>query len=162
MSLSIIPACNAMILRLIQRFTACPMHGLIGWKKNVSSDSVDNNNPVLAYYNNRWEYSMSQENLISKSYLPKLYLVGSAWVRGSSITQQDVFGNLSTGLDYSRYNYMAGLALSYDIVNLIHRNDKTDIQHYQSESCARRCCPTKNTFGKPVKAGRYCHPGSNR
>ena len=98
------------------------------------SDSVDNNNPVLEYYSNRWEYSMSQENLISKSYLPKLYLVGSAWVRGSSITPQDAFGNLSTGLDYSRYNYMAGLALSYDIVNLIHRNDKTDIQHYQSES----------------------------
>ena len=103
-------------------------------EENVSSDSVDNNNPVLEYYNNRWEYSMSQENLISKSYLPKLYLVGSAWVRGSSITPQDVFGNLSTGLDYSRYNYMAGLALSYDIVNLIHRNNKTDIQHYQSES----------------------------
>ena len=103
-------------------------------EENVSSDSIDNNNPVIEYYSNRWEYSISQENLISKSYLPKLYLVGSAWVRGSSINPQDVFGNLSTGLDYSRYNYMAGLALSYNIIDLIHRNDKTDIQHYQSES----------------------------
>jgi len=120
-------------------------------EENVSGDSVDNNNPVLEYYNNRWEYSMSQENLISKSYLPKLYLVGSAWVRGSSITPQDVYGNLSTGLDYSRYNYMAGLALSYDIVNLIHRNDKTDIQHYQSESAREDVVEQKTLLESQLK-----------
>ena len=103
-------------------------------KDNISSDSVNNSNPVIAYYNNRWEYSLSQENLIEKSYLPKLFLVGSAWARGSSITPKDVFGNLSTGLDYGRYNYMVGLALTYNIIDLIHQNDKVAIQHYQSES----------------------------
>ena len=85
-------------------------------KDDISSDSVNNSNPVIAYYNNRWEYSLSQENLIEKSYLPKLYLVGSAWARGSSISPKDTFGNLSTGLDYGRYNYMVGLALTYNIV----------------------------------------------
>jgi outer membrane protein TolC len=128
-----------------------PATWLIKLENNVSSDSVDNNNPVLEYYNNRWEYSMSQENLISKSYLPKLYLVGSAWVRGSSITPQDMYGNLSTGLDYSRYNYMAGLALSYDIVNLIHRNDKTDIQHYQSESAHEDVIQQKTLLESQLK-----------
>lgn len=103
-------------------------------EQNVSSEEVDNTNPVLAYYNNRWEYSLSQENVTEKSYLPKLYLVGSAWIRGSSISPQDSFGNLSTGLDYSRYNYMAGLVLSYNIIDFIHQKDKTAIQHYQSES----------------------------
>ena len=103
-------------------------------KENISSDSVSNTNPVMAYYNNRWEFSLSQENLIEKSYLPKLYLVGSAWARGSSITPKDAFGNLSTGLDYGRYNYMVGLALTYNIIDLVHQSDKAAIQHYQSES----------------------------
>jgi len=103
-------------------------------QQSVAGESVDNGNPVLAFYNNRWEYSLSQENLISKSYLPKLYLVGSAWMRGSSISPKDVFGSLSTGLDYSRYNYMAGIALTYNIVDLLHQSDRTTIQHLQTES----------------------------
>ncbi|MGA9407573.1 MAG: TolC family protein [Bacteroidota bacterium] len=101
---------------------------------SISSEMVNSSNPVIAYYNNRWEYSLSQENLIEKSYLPKLYLVGSAWIRGSSISPKDTFGNLSTGLDYNRNNYMVGLALTYNIVDLIHQNDKVAIQRYQSES----------------------------
>ena len=80
-------------------------------KENVSVDSVSNSNPVMAYYNSRWEYALSQEKLIKKSYLPKIYLVGSAWERGSSISSKDMYGNLSTGLDY-----------------------KAAIQYYQSES----------------------------
>ena len=59
---------------------------------SISSELVNSSNPVIAYYNNRWEYSLSQENLIEKSYLPKLYLVGSAWIRGSSISPKDTFG----------------------------------------------------------------------
>ena len=103
-------------------------------EQNISRDSIDAGNPVLAYYNSRWKYALSQENVTSKSYLPKIYLVGSAWIRGSSISQSDVFGNVSTGFDYSRSNYMAGLALTYNIIDLVHKSDRTAIQHYQSEA----------------------------
>jgi len=103
-------------------------------KENVSADSVSDNNPVMAYYNSRWQYALSQEKLIKKSYLPKIYLVGSAWERGSSISSKDVFGNISTGLDYSRNNYMAGLTLTYNLVDIVHQKDKAAIQYYQSES----------------------------
>ncbi len=102
--------------------------------EDVSSESVENGNPVMEYYNNRWEYALSQENLIQKSFLPKLYFVGGAWVRGSSISPKDAFESLSTGLDYSRYDYMAGLALTYNIIDLFHQRDKMAIQHFQSEA----------------------------
>jgi outer membrane protein TolC len=103
-------------------------------KENISSDSVGNSNPVIAYYDNQWEYALSEENLVAKSYLPKIYLLGSAWFRGSSVNPNDTFGSLSTGWDYSRSNYMVGLALTYNIIDLIHQSDKVAIQHYQSES----------------------------
>lgn len=101
---------------------------------NVSADSVSSNNPILLYYNSQWQFALSQENLIKKSFLPKLYLVGSAWMRGSSISPTDGYGDLSSGLNYSRYNYMGGLALTYNIFNTVHRKDKADEQYFHAEA----------------------------
>ena len=42
---------------------------------------------------------------------------------------------------------MVGLALTYNIVDLIHQNDKVAIQHYQSESFAKMSF-NNNTFWK--------------
>jgi outer membrane protein TolC len=101
---------------------------------NVSADSVSVSNPILLFYNSQWQYAMSQEKLIKKSCLPKLYLVGSAWVRGSSISPTDGYQNLSTGIDYSRYNYMGGLALTYNLFDIVHRRDKVATQYFHAEA----------------------------
>ena len=101
---------------------------------NVSADSVSVSNPILLFYNSQWQYAMSQEKLIKKSYLPKLYLVGSGWVRGSSISPTDGYQDLSTGIDYSRYNYMGGLALTYDLFDIVHRRDKVATQYFHAEA----------------------------
>ncbi|HTB07131.1 MAG TPA: TolC family protein [Bacteroidia bacterium] len=100
----------------------------------VSADSVSSSNPILVYYNSQWQYAVSQEELIKKSYLPKLYLVGSLWMRGSSISPTDVYGDYSTGLNYSRYNYMAGLAFAYNIIDIVHRRDKVATQYFHAEA----------------------------
>jgi len=101
---------------------------------NVSADSVSVSNPILLFYNSQWQYALSQEKLIKKSYLPKLYLVGSAWVRGSSISPTDGYQDLSTGIDYSRYNYMGGLALTYNLFDMVHRRDKVATQYFHAEA----------------------------
>ena len=100
----------------------------------VSGDSVSLNNPFLNYYKSKWDYSLSQEKLIKKSFLPKVYFEGAAWGRGSSIASNDIYGSLGSGIDYSRYNYMTGLALTYNIVDLVHLKDKSAVQYYQSEA----------------------------
>jgi outer membrane protein TolC len=100
----------------------------------VSADSVSSSNPILAYYNSQWEYALSQERLTKKSYLPKLYLLGFAWMRGSSISPTDGYKDYSTGLDYSRYNYMAGLAFTYNIIDIVHRKDKVATQYFHAEA----------------------------
>jgi outer membrane protein TolC len=117
----------------------------------VSSDSVDSRNPVIDFYNNRWQYALSQENLTAKSYLPKLYLLGGAWARGSSISPKDVFGDLNSGLDYSRYNYMAGLALTYNVMDLIHKSDKTAIVEYQAESMYEDVLQQRSLFASQLQ-----------
>jgi len=101
---------------------------------NVSADSVSVSNPILLFYNSQWQYALSQEKLIKKSYLPKLYLVGSGWVRGSSISPTDGYQDLSTGIDYSRYNYMGGLALTYNLFDMVHRRDKVATQYFHAEA----------------------------
>ncbi len=100
----------------------------------VSNDSVSLNNPVLNYYKTRWDNSLAQEKLIRKGFMPKIYFLGAAWTRGSTISSTDVYGNPSSGLNFSRYNYMVGLAFSYNIIDLVHQKDKTAIQFYQTEA----------------------------
>jgi len=100
----------------------------------VSGDTISLENPLLNYYKSRWDYSLSQEKLIKKSFLPKISVLGAAWTRGSAISSKDVYGNFSSGFDYSRYNYMVGLALTYNIVDIVHRKDKTNEQYFQTEA----------------------------
>src|ERR1035437_917193 len=88
-------------------------------ESNVNADSVNSNNPLLAYYKSRWDYALAQEKLVKRSYLPKLNLVGAAWARGSSISSKDVYGDVSSGMNYGRYNYMGGLALTYNLTDIV-------------------------------------------
>ena len=110
----------------------------------VAGDSVSLNNPVLNYYKSKWDYSLSQEKLIKKSFLPKIYFVGAAWMRGSSLSSKDVYGDLSSGLNYSRYNYMTGLAFTYNIIDILHQKDKTAVQYFQTEAVREELAEQKS------------------
>jgi len=110
----------------------------------VSGDTITLGNPLLNYYKSRWDYSLSQEKLIKKSFLPKISVYGAAWTRGSSISSKDVYGNLSSGTGYSRYNYLLGLALTYNIVDIVHRKDKTSQQYFQTESIREELAEQKS------------------
>src|ERR1017187_341772 len=103
-------------------------------ESNVIADSVNANNPLIAYYKSRWDYAIAQEKLVRKSYLPKLNLLGAAWTRGSSISSKEVYGDLNSGLNYSRYNYKGGLSLTYNIMDLVHQKDKASIIDYQAQA----------------------------
>lgn len=100
----------------------------------VSGDSIGASHPVLNFYQSRFNYSLAQEKLTRRSFLPKVYVMGGAWTRGSSLSSRDVYGDLSDGLSYSRYNYMLGLAFTYNIMDIVHQHDRTAMQYYQSQA----------------------------
>jgi outer membrane protein TolC len=97
----------------------------IGKRKNipnVNSDTPDN--PLIDYYTNLSKLYISNEHLLSRSYLPKIFLTAASWARGSSIVYNDQYKPIADGFGYQRYNYMAGVAFQYDLFNGVHKKDR--------------------------------------
>jgi len=92
------------------------------------------NNPLLNLYSSRLQLYRSNEQLIRKNYMPRISLSASTWARGSSIQFNDQFKSLATGLGYQRFNYLAGITFTYNLLNGLYKKDKLAINRYQSEA----------------------------
>ncbi len=90
--------------------------------------------PLIDYYIKKRDFNIANEKLVSKSFQPKILLAGSTWARGSSITYNDQYQSLANGLGYERFNYAAGVSFVYDLFNGIHRKDKLQISHFETEA----------------------------
>ncbi|WP_158559083.1 TolC family protein [Deminuibacter soli] len=95
----------------------------------TGTDSL--NNPLLKYYTQQTVLYRSTEELVKKSYLPKIMLAAGGWGRGSSIQFNDHYQSLADGLGYQRFNYAAGIGITYDLFNGTHRKDKLAVSRYQ-------------------------------
>jgi outer membrane protein TolC len=84
-------------------------------------------NPLTDYFVREQELYSETENLVKKSYLPRIMLTGVTWARGSSINYQGKYGAVADGWGYQRYNYLAGLTVTYNLFDLVHRRDKEAI-----------------------------------
>ncbi len=90
-------------------------------------DTAASLNPLTDYYNKQKLLYLQTEDLVSKSFLPRVLLTAVVWGRGSSIDYQDNYKSMATGLGYQRFNYMAGITLEYNLFNIVHRRDKEAI-----------------------------------
>lgn len=87
-------------------------------------DSITNENPLVNVFQKQYEQQLQENKTISRKFMPRLSLEGAGWLRGSGISSKDVYAdNLSDGFGYSRYNYLFGLVLSYNLFDLKHRHD---------------------------------------
>ena len=92
-----------------------------------SPDSARAPNPLTDYFVREQDLYRETENLVKKSYLPRIMLTGVTWARGSSINYQGKYGAVEDGWGYQRYNYLAGLTVTYNLFDLVHRRDKEAI-----------------------------------
>ena len=92
------------------------------------------NNPLMDFYVKKKNIFLSNEPVIRKSYLPRVVLAGSAWMRGSSIQYNDDYKSLATGLGYQRFNYMAGIGINYNLFNGLYKKDKLAINRFQVQA----------------------------
>ncbi len=92
-------------------------------------DSV--NNPLYDYYTKQKLQYHAEEELIRKSYLPKVIVGAGGWARGSSIQYSNDYKSLGEGIGYQRLNYTAGLGLTYDLFNGVRRKDRLAVAGYQ-------------------------------
>jgi outer membrane protein TolC len=100
----------------------------------LSNSPDSSGNPLIGYYQKQRQYYQSNENLVDKSYLPKILLSGGAWGRGSSINWDEQYKGLSTGVGFQRFNYMVGLTFAYDLSDIVHRKDKVDVARFQTQA----------------------------
>lgn len=107
------------------------------WQVLQSPDSVINH-PLLSYYQSIYKNNLAYEKVIRKSNLPKLSLLSAAWMRGSSIDATDKFKSAGNAFSYNRYNYMAGLALTYNLFEGKKRADKLVVQRYQTTAALQQ------------------------
>jgi len=100
---------------------------------NLSVKLTDSSShPLLDYFRERYLTSVEKEDLVKKSYNPKVNLQAAAWSRGSSIDANDNFNNLSRGLEWQRQNYLVGIGISYNLFDLRRRQLKLRSQKASS------------------------------
>lgn len=91
-----------------------------------AADTV--NHPLLTYYRSVYQNNLERENLVKKSYNPKIMLEGAAWGRGSSVDANDHFNALSSGFGFNRNNYLVGLGITYNLFDLKRRQLRLNTQ----------------------------------
>ncbi|GAC1427359.1 MAG: hypothetical protein NVS9B7_05760 [Flavisolibacter sp.] len=81
----------------------------------ASVDPAFNNHPLVQFAQSQLQVNRWKEQLLKKSYLPKLTVFGIAFARGSGV-QADGGIKFSDGLSFSRYNYGTGVQLVFPIM----------------------------------------------
>jgi outer membrane protein TolC len=81
----------------------------------IENDTSFSNHPLIQYSQSQFDLSKSKELALKKSFLPKLNIWGTGFARGSGF-QADQSIKTWDGLAFSRYNYGAGLQLSFPIM----------------------------------------------
>jgi len=85
---------------------------------NVSQSTIDNN-PLINIYKNKTEGDLFSAKAVKKSYLPTLKYLATGSARGSGISNTGVYSsNISDGLQFSRYNYMVGAYLLWNVTDI--------------------------------------------
>lgn len=110
------------------------LHSFNNYQSLINTKTDIAHHPFIDFYAKEKEVALSGEKLVSKSYLPKILFAASSWARGSSISYNDKYGPFANGFGYQRYNYMAGVAVTYDLFNPIHKKDKLAISRFQTQS----------------------------
>lgn len=84
--------------------------------------------PLIGYYQSLYQNSKERENLVKKTYLPKVMVEGAVWGRGSSLSNASDFNPLYQGWGLTRTNYLVGIGLSYNLTNLVKKRLKLNTQ----------------------------------
>lgn len=118
----------------------------------MGNDTINDTQPVLDVYHQQYLQQLADNKATGRKYLPKFYIVGMGGMRGSSISYADVYSNnLSDGLKYSRYNYVFGAAMTYNLFDLKHRHDQLREGRYTADAKLQAFNTTKSELLKAMQ-----------
>ena len=91
------------------------------------------NHPLIRYYRSLYDNSLQREDLVKKSYNPKISLQAAAWGRAASLDANNGFTSLHNGWGFQRENYVVGLGITYNLFDLKRRQLKLNTQKITSQ-----------------------------
>lgn len=82
--------------------------------------STVNNHPAILLAQQQMATQEAQLKLLKKSVLPTINILGIGWARGSGVdrTTKNIDPGIADGIPYKTYNYMAGVAVNWNITSL--------------------------------------------
>jgi outer membrane protein, adhesin transport system len=99
-----------------------------------AAENVTPSHPLLDVFQKQYDQQVASNSSISHKYLPRLGLDAATWLRNSGISPTGVYpDNLGGGMPYSRYNYLFGVTLTYNLFDLRHRRDELTEGKYLAE-----------------------------
>ena len=111
----------------------------------LSNDTSFAAHPFIQFAQSEFESSRSKEQVLKKSYLPKLTVWGTAFARGSGYEANETIKTWD-GLSLSRYNYGAGVQLSFPLMKYGEVKQQLREQNLLSQAAQERLLDTKNTL----------------
>jgi len=111
---------------------------LIGQPSALSLGLDTANHPLINYYKSIYQNSLQREDLVKKSYNPKILVEGAAWGRGSSIDANNNYGSLASGYGFDRDNYLVGVGISYNLFDIKRRQLKLSTQKAGTDYARRK------------------------
>ena len=120
--------------------------------RTLSNFSIDRN-PLLRFENQRLTTQYNQLNVLRKSVLPTINILGAAWARSSGINEitKQYSSNIADGLPYQTYNYLAGIAIKWDITSLTKNKQEYLGGIQELESTRFKIDEEKSLLNKEIK-----------
>jgi len=103
---------------------------------NMAQNTTDNN-PLITIYKNKRESDLFSAKTIKRSYLPTLKYLVAGTARGSGLSNTGVYSSsFSDGVQFSRYNYMVGAYLLWNVTDIfrISHNYKSSMYQVQKDN----------------------------
>ena len=97
--------------------------------------TVATGHPLLNVYEKQYEEQLAGNDAIARRYLPRAGVIGAAWERSSGVSYAGAYpDNITDGLPYSKFNYLLGVTLTYNLFDLRHRHDEVVEGRYQAQA----------------------------
>jgi outer membrane protein TolC len=103
-----------------------------------SVDTSTNNQPAVVLYQKLLQSQIDRSLVIKKSALPTINVLGMGWARGSGFdrSSRKYSSDAMDGLPYQTYNYMAAVAVRWNIFSIAKTRDEyraaeQDVENYR-------------------------------
>jgi len=111
----------------------------------LNDDTSFASHPFIQFAQSQVAFSRSGEQVLKKSYLPKLAVWGTAFGRGSGFDANEQIKTWN-GLGLSRYNYGAGIQLSFPLMKYGEVKQQLREQNLLSQAAQERLLDARNTL----------------